>query len=159
MDAYHRARNGIATPKERNHFDYLCSHKGFTRAIGDMIVGARQRAQLRQCDFTITREDLISRLEAQRGLCAVTGVPFSLAGKLKGAKRPNRMSVDRIDRTGGYTPGNFRITTAIANVAMMDWEFEDFVDMCRAVAELHRRRGTPLLSEQVMKVKRANSPR
>lgn len=137
MQAYRNARNGVGTEGIETPLDALRKRKGFDRAIGNMLTGAKQRAALRGCECTITRSDLLQKLEDQGGVCAVTGIEFSVSPITNGQKRPYRMSVDRIERSGGYTPDNIRITAAIANVAMMDWSFDDFVSMCRAVARMH----------------------
>lgn len=154
MEAYKNARNGYRTDPKRTEFDVLSSEKGFKRAIGDMFTGARQRAVLRECACTITREDLIAKVKEQGGLCAVTGMKFSVAPISNGKKRPLRMSVDRIDRSGGYTPDNIRITTAIANIAMMDWDFDDFVSMCRAVTDMHGKAPRQSLRDRFIKARR-----
>lgn len=138
MQAYWDARKGKKTDFTKPEIVPFSERKGFARAISLMFRGAQQRAALKKLECSITKADLIKLVDEQGGRCAVTGVEFNLSPIEEGKKRPNRMSVDRIDRRTGYTPTNIRITTAIANIAMMDWEFDDFVRMCHAVAKQHR---------------------
>lgn len=74
-----------------------------------------------------------------------------------GRKRPYRMSVDRIDRSGGYTPDNIRITTAIAKIALMDWQFSDFLEMRRAVSATHGKRRKRSFRDQCVQHRRQES--
>lgn len=58
---------------------------------------------------------------ASNGVCAVSGLPFSLE-KPPGAKAPPfAMSVDRIDASKGYHPENVRIVCLAVNMAMREW--------------------------------------
>jgi hypothetical protein len=99
-----------------------------------MVSGAKTRAKKKGFECTLDNEAITAKVLQQGGKCAVTGVEFVVSPIETGKKRPWRMSVDRIERSKGYTPENTRITTSIVNVAMMDWEFDDFVKMCHAVA-------------------------
>lgn len=76
--------------------------------------GAAQRGLA----FTITPEDISTRLRAQRMLCAVTGLPFRDDRPPHLRIRPWAPSVDRLDGREGYTPTNIRIVCAFVNVAM-----------------------------------------
>ena len=55
---------------------------------------------------------------------------------------PFALSVDRIDGSQGYIPGNVRIVCNIVNFALNSFSDEDFFFMCRRVASAHPIRGT-----------------
>ncbi len=80
-------------------------------------------------------EDLLAIWERSEGRCAISDLPFSFevigTGK---AKRPFAPSLDRIDRLGGYEPGNVRLVSTIANFAMNAWGPEPLIALAKAIA-------------------------
>ena len=46
----------------------------------------------------------------------------------------NNMSLDRIDSSKGYVEDNICITTIAINIAKNDLSKEDFIEMCKTVA-------------------------
>lgn len=60
--------------------------------------------------------------EAQKGLCAITGVEMALS-PLRTSKQ---MSIDRIDGGIGYVPGNVRLVCSWANFARGMWSDDVF---------------------------------
>lgn len=76
--------------------------------------GARQRG----IEFTISADQVRDVIEAQGRVCAVTGLAFRL-DKPDGLRiKPWAPSLDRINSTRGYEPGNVRVVCAFVNVAM-----------------------------------------
>lgn len=95
------------------------------------VKSARGRAKKRGLKFTITSRCLFDLLETQGRRCALTGVRFDPTPSTSDSFRsPNRPSVDRIEKTEGYTIGNVRLTTVIANMARSDYGDEAFYEMC-----------------------------
>lgn len=114
--------------------------------------------------------DLIVLFLDQGGVCALTGLPFSLRRKpvksrsegfpdtpgltgfkyLKGAavpvdgyyrdKRVMAPSVDRIDSRKGYTASNIHLVLQVVNTMKSDMPLDDFVALCRSVATSQRSR-------------------
>ena len=72
----------------------------------------------------------------QMGLCAVSGLPFSLeqfAGVL--VKHPFAPSLDRISSRGGYTVDNVRLVCIAVNFGMGQWGEELYLTFARAAVE------------------------
>jgi hypothetical protein len=74
--------------------------------------------------------------EEQGGRCAYTGRELLLSPDRSGGTG----SVDRIDSTKGYCPGNVQWTLAWVN--KMKWELpeEEFLDLCEEIAQYRRNR-------------------
>ena len=96
-----------------------------------LLNNARRRARVLGVGFALTPEWLEPKLAA--GVCEVSGLPLVL--RLNGGKghRENSFSpsLDRIDRTGPYTPENVRVVCWIYNRArgaFPDTDFEKLVD-------------------------------
>lgn len=68
---------------------------------------------------SIDADHVESLAAANDWCCAVSGIPFRLQ-KLNG-RRPYAPSVDRIDCTKGYEPGNCRVVCVAVNYAMNVW--------------------------------------
>jgi hypothetical protein len=108
---------------------------------------ARKRSEARGMADRITHDDVVALFMAQRGLCALTGVRLDLTAKKKLMRNPDRPTLDRIDTSLGYVPGNCRLVTLIANVARCDFGDDEFYRMCEAALRLRppkvRLRGRP----------------
>ena len=73
--------------------------------------------------------------EAQEGRCALTDIPMLLDGA---DDRPLRCSVDRLDSTGHYAPGNLQLVCRFAKFWKRDDSNEEFgrlLDLVRAAGE------------------------
>jgi len=85
---------------------------------------AKSRAASRQRDFSLTIDGLCEQYDAQRGLCAVTGLPMDVGAPAGGDtkwRKPFRVSLDRIDSAQGYTPENVRLVCSAVNNALGPW--------------------------------------
>ena len=82
---------------------------------------------------------LLTLWRAQRGLCALSGLPMALigAGKLR---RPDYLaaSIDRINSDRGYEDGNVQWTCWGANLMKQDMPQGEFLAFCRAIAKTHK---------------------
>jgi hypothetical protein len=68
---------------------------------------ARTRSRQKSTEFTITKEDVIIP-----EICPILDIPLTKGdGYL-----PNSMSLDRVDNTKGYIPGNVRVISRKANL-------------------------------------------
>lgn len=73
-----------------------------------MVDGARRRAKQRGLAFTITRADV--RIPSH---CPALGIKLGKGGKRQACD--NSPSLDRIDNTKGYIPGNVVVVSNLAN--------------------------------------------
>jgi hypothetical protein len=90
----------------------------------------------RDLEFSINLDHVLQLLEQQQGLCALTGWPleFSRGGDYRGGKNPMGCTMDRIDNTLGYVPGNVQLVCCMANYVKSDMPLQDFRALCAAVA-------------------------
>lgn len=96
--------------------------------------------------FNITIEDMLSQWEKQNGLCALTGLPLDLPaysfyhelGK-RHRRSSGNASIDRIDSSKHYEPDNIQWVHQKINFMKKDWDKSEFVDLCRSVAEFHKK--------------------
>ncbi|MBF9140815.1 hypothetical protein [Hymenobacter properus] len=72
-----------------------------------MLTWAAQRASKRGIEFSISATDL--EIPA---VCPLLGIPLFIGDK---TKKINSPSIDRIDNSRGYVPGNVRIISNLAN--------------------------------------------
>ena len=102
-----------------------------------LLADARRRAKKRRLAFTITVDDIADLLKAANGVCELTGPPFNLSKNDGYFRRPFAPSLDRIDSSKGYTPGNVRVVLYAANAAMNEWGFDVLLQMARGIVRKH----------------------
>lgn len=85
----------------------------------------------RGLSWDLSIEDVASLYESQDRKCALTGWPVEWAEAGWG----HTASLDRIDNDQGYAVGNVQIVHKSANMARGSLSVEDFVALCKAVAD------------------------
>jgi hypothetical protein len=91
-----------------------------------MIAAARNRATIKGEDFLIVDEDVVVP-----EFCPVLGIklewpdPDGLMGNYGNLMKDNRPSIDRIDNTKGYVPGNIVVVSYRANRLKSDATVEE----------------------------------
>lgn len=86
-----------------------------------------RRKLAHQKKLNITAKDLENQFEIQNGLDYWTGLPLNLFAMYDSLKwNPSRVSVDRIDGEGDYTPDNILLTTRMMNCARNSYPPEKF---------------------------------
>jgi hypothetical protein len=55
-----------------------------------------------------------------------------------GASNPRSCSIDRIDSSQGYIPGNIQLVTAKTNVSKGNMNNNEFIEYCKKVADYHK---------------------
>src|SRR6185312_17118881 len=119
------AKKFLADP--RNKARHLAYHKRYRATYPErvMVAEAKQRAKDRGLPFSITAADILIPK-----LCPVFKVP--LAAKESGVRGlgiANRycMSLDMIDPTKGYVPGNVQVISGLANAMKNNASREELV--------------------------------
>ena len=83
----------------------------------------------------LSKEYLLQLWADQGGLCALSGIQMTTTrGK---GRVPTNASVDRINPSKGYVPGNVRLVCLQANTARGEWGDDQLLALCRAVVQ-HR---------------------
>jgi hypothetical protein len=121
-------RNGKGTGKQKDVLSPFKAH----------LIHARRRAKEQQRECTLTLEDLKEQWELQQGLCSYTGLPMvnpeTTSAYAKTERLWNKASLDRIDSSKGYVPGNIEFVSMMANLCKNGWTKEDVILFCKSVA-------------------------
>jgi hypothetical protein len=92
------------------------------------------RAKARNIPFQITIQQAWNLFVAQKGRCALSGVPIVLNPSTVSAGA-NTASLDRIDSSKGYTQDNLQWVHAQINFMKHSLLEEEFITWCRRVAQ------------------------
>ena len=101
-------------------------------------LASRSRHRARRSGFLHNLpDDAGERLfQRQKGLCAISGLPFSLTGFADVlVKHPFAPSLDRISSQGGYTADNVRLVCIAVNFGMGQWGEELYLTFARAAVD------------------------
>ena len=98
-----------------------------------LVNKSRDRAKLQGLEHTITVDDLVLP-----DACPYLGITLTTEWG-KGQLKTNA-SIDRIDSTKGYIPGNVQIISRLANTMKSDATEEQLMRFAQAIQALH---GTP----------------
>ncbi len=106
---------------------------------------ARRRMKTHGRECGITLEYLKKLWEKQGGRCAYAGWeldnPETTNDWNHSQLHPRKASLDRIDSSVGYVPGNVQFVSLIANFAKRDFKEEELLEFCQAVAEYRGGKG------------------
>ena len=107
--------------------------------LGSMLWNSKSRASKAGRDFELTREDILRMKDEQGNKCALTGWELDWEPAYNGKRNApfNRVSIDRIDSSGGYTKDNVQLVCDGANRIKSNYPQETFIAMCKAIAEKH----------------------
>jgi hypothetical protein len=94
-------------------------------------------AKDRNLEFAITKEYIMQLLEDQQGRCALSGIDIEVPKitSLNGFAVAPTASLDRIDNTKGYTPGNVQWVHKDLNMMKRSYTQERFIELCKLVAK------------------------
>ena len=101
-------------------------------------LAARSRHRARRSGFLHDLPDEAGEqlFQRQKGLCAISGLPFSLAEFADVlVKHPFAPSLDRISSRGGYTADNIRLVCIAVNFGMGQWGEELYLTFARAAVD------------------------
>lgn len=99
------------------------------------------RYYLRNCkkrfkECTITLNDLYNQWVTQSGICPYSGIKLKLANYVKNHNDPlYTASVDRIDSSEGYIPGNIQFVSTSINYMKNTLSDSDTKYLCKCIAE------------------------
>jgi len=102
---------------------HLIMKDGISKTEIDRIA---RNAATRGFSWGITDEDILDAWRRQEGKCALSGTPMQ--------KHPRTWSVDRIDNSCGYTPGNIQLVLKNINMMRGALSVEDFLAYCDQVS-------------------------
>lgn len=94
----------------------------------------------RPTDNPITINELIGLWEAQKGMCAVSGIKMTWGyGNQNKKKLPTSVSIDRIDNLRGYEFGNVRLICDAYNSFRGQMSDDEMFEMAEALCCFRRR--------------------
>lgn len=111
---------------------YRSSPRG---AAIQLLVAARSNARVAGREFRIRIDDVLPAFE--RGVCQRSGIPFTFPDGKSGT-RAFAPSLDRIDNSKGYIPGNVQVVLWMYNRAKGRDRDADVLRMARALVKQHR---------------------
>jgi len=115
-------------------FEKIKSFEGVRGRAGHLFRGARQRAKELNLPFKLNVKWIEEKIRI--GICERTGVSFNLKIPINEEKYNwNAPSLDRIDRTKGYTEENVQMTTWRYNNSKNMMSDEEFILFCQKVCE------------------------
>lgn len=92
------------------------------------------RKRFKEC--TITLDDLQEQWDKQKGICPYSGISLIIPTYTKNHKNPIYMaSVDRVDNSKGYVPGNIQFVSTCINYMKNTMTDEDTKFLCKCIAE------------------------
>jgi len=104
-----------------------------TRLFKDL----KNNAMRRNIKVSITKQDIKDQYLKQNGLCALTRKKMTHYGERNNKRLKKNLyniSVDRIDSKKGYFKDNIQLVCNIINIMKWDFKQNDFIEMCRIVA-------------------------
>jgi hypothetical protein len=110
--------------------------KGVVRS--DKYTGIRdhlRRAKNRNHEVTITLDDLLEQWILQDGICVYTGVKLIHPIRAKDEGFLFTASLDRVDSSIGYVPGNIQFISTTANLAKNKLTHHEMLKFCELVSE------------------------
>lgn len=96
------------------------------------ITRCKQTARRKNLAFDLDTHVGALEIRARRGRCEISGYPFATTG---GARRPDALSIDRIDCAQGYVFSNVRLVCAAVNAALSTWGLAAVEPLIAAWAE------------------------
>lgn len=111
--------------------------KNKNNVLNNIVYGSKTRAKSKGLIHNISKSDIITLLEKQNNKCALSGIEMSLDTN-KSINRylpPNRMSIDRLDHSKGYTLDNIQLVCWNINILRGKMDLQEFLNMCKRVAE------------------------
>jgi len=108
------------------HGEEMYNFNGYKEITGAKWSSIKNNAKKRNLSFTITKEDVWSKLEKQNFLCYFTNLPISFSDKTA--------SIDRLDSTIGYLNENIVVVHKDINRMKTDFSVDYFKKLCSYVA-------------------------
>jgi hypothetical protein len=90
------------------------------------------RLAKKRAEVTIDVEYLLNLFEEQKGFCALSGIKMTWA---TGKTEPTSISIDRIDNSKGYIPGNVRLICVVVNAFKSTQTDDELYEFAKTLVE------------------------
>ena len=125
---------------------YIKTHRGRATRL---LSSCRRRAKLSKSEMNLTTEWVQQKLE--KGICEVTGLPFSYEREEQHTRSAFAPSVDRINpQNTNYTPDNCRVVLWSVNNIFSEYGEQLVLPILEAILNAKQNEPTPLSIEHVV---------
>ena len=93
-----------------------------------------EKGNKKRKEITIDTEYIKQVWEEQQGKCFYTGIELVLPKSFTKTNNPLSPSIDRIDSSKGYIPGNIQIVHKQANFMKQSLSHEEFINFCKLIS-------------------------
>jgi hypothetical protein len=121
---------------DRNRKRDAESVESYLKTIATAI---RYRAKQKGVDCTLDWAQLLDIWREQDGICALSGLPLTHHRQGPESRSHFNASVDRVVMDGPYSKDNVMLVCTKVNMMRGKLHIDEFVMMCRAVADTDRR--------------------
>ena len=112
------------------------SHRGWYKGIRiSWFNRYKHQAEIRNLDFTIDLDFIVNLMEKQNFKCALTKIDIHFPEQGTPTDGSMPASIDRIDSSKGYIPGNVQIILKKVNMMKQQYTQEEFIEVCKLVAK------------------------
>lgn len=121
------------TEKQRIRFLSLDPDTKLHKCLNSRLLGAKDRATKHHIPFDLTLGYLQSLWNRQQGLCALSGIKMTY--ELQVGRTHTNVSIDKIDRNGGYVTGNIQLVCMACNQIKSDLTEDEMYSFCKKIVE------------------------
>ena len=112
------------------------SWTGYGEIPGSLFGQIRRNAKNTKREFSITIQDMWELFLKQNKCCALSGIPLQFQSEAR--LRDGTASLDRIDSSKDYIKGNLQWVHKNINKMKSDFEQNNFIKLCKAVAQYQK---------------------
>lgn len=121
------------TQRQREHLIGLAETPKLRKCMNSRLLAARDRTNKHNIFFDISLDYLMELWDKQKGMCALSGIKMTF--ELKRGRTHTNVSIDKIDRTKGYTVGNVQLVCMACNQIKSDMTEEAMYYFCKNIVE------------------------
>lgn len=103
--------------------------------LNKVFHSTKKSAKQKELDHSVTTEYLETLFMGCQGFCPITGIKLDTDSGTIAVRNPRGISLDRIDSTKGYVPGNVRIVSTWYNNAKGAWDDEFVQQMAQRMID------------------------
>lgn len=133
LQDYHRAYAGKLSPEQREKYAETRRRREKSSPKNTFYRMLFSAAKRRPTKNIATVDDLMEMFEAQKGLCAISGVKMDWASNRQGKKLATSISLDRIDGSKGYEKENLRFVCWQVNLFKNCWSDQEMLTMAKRI--------------------------
>ena len=118
-------------------------HKGVGDLNRSLYDHYKRNARRRGLEWNLSIEYLWNLFESQKRKCALSGIDLTISPDIVNSSidfKNTTASLDRIDSSKGYIPGNVQWVHKDINKMKLDHDQDYFIELCRKIAEYNNLR-------------------